>query len=161
MLKIKKKKWVNHTYLLVDDRQNHQFVNNLNFFNVGISDKNYNVKSVLPSLWAKIKFCNKNYFKTLNHVLEIIIVMFLLWTIETLSTLSHFEFFVFVAPGSLMSLIAGLFFGGISAYGAFRISIDPQDKWTSFGECPTVLMLKAYFFLSQFWISPFHHFSFL
>ncbi|MCJ8730932.1 hypothetical protein PDJAM_G00189930 [Pangasius djambal] len=33
--------------------------------------------------------------------------------------------------GSLMSLIAGLFFGGISAYGAFRITIDPQDKWTS------------------------------
>ncbi|XP_027021436.1 transmembrane protein 14C isoform X2 [Tachysurus fulvidraco] len=34
--------------------------------------------------------------------------------------------------GSLMSLIAGLFFGGISAYGAFRVTIDPQDKWTLF-----------------------------
>ncbi|KAM9476760.1 transmembrane protein 14A-like isoform 2-T2 [Clarias gariepinus] len=34
--------------------------------------------------------------------------------------------------GSLVSLIAGLFFGGISAYGAFRVSMDPQDKWTLF-----------------------------
>ncbi|KAF4090001.1 hypothetical protein AMELA_G00044720 [Ameiurus melas] len=33
--------------------------------------------------------------------------------------------------GSLVSLIAGLLFGGISAYGAFRITMDPQDKWTS------------------------------
>ncbi|XP_053535425.1 transmembrane protein 14A isoform X1 [Ictalurus punctatus] len=33
--------------------------------------------------------------------------------------------------GSLVSLIAGLFFGGISTYGAFRITMDPQDKWTS------------------------------
>ncbi|XP_060781430.1 transmembrane protein 14A isoform X1 [Neoarius graeffei] len=33
--------------------------------------------------------------------------------------------------GSLISLIAGLFFGGISAYGAFRITLDPQDKWIS------------------------------
>lgn len=33
-----------------------------------------------------------------------------------------------------MSLIAGLFFGGISGYGAFKVTIDPQDKWTSLGE---------------------------
>ncbi|KAG9274840.1 transmembrane protein 14C [Astyanax mexicanus] len=33
--------------------------------------------------------------------------------------------------GSLMSLIAGLFFGGISAYGAFKVSVDPGDIWTS------------------------------
>lgn len=52
------------------------------------------------------------------------------------STLSHFEIFLFIAPGSLMSLIAGLVFGGISAYGAFRITMDPQDKWTSLREFP-------------------------
>ncbi|XP_066534713.1 transmembrane protein 14A [Hoplias malabaricus] len=33
--------------------------------------------------------------------------------------------------GSLVSLIAGLFFGTISAYGAYRISADPGDIWTS------------------------------
>ncbi|XP_062852033.1 transmembrane protein 14C [Trichomycterus rosablanca] len=33
--------------------------------------------------------------------------------------------------GSLMSLIAGLFFGAISAYGAFKITVDPSDKWPS------------------------------
>ncbi|XP_056126139.1 transmembrane protein 14A-like isoform X3 [Rhinichthys klamathensis goyatoka] len=33
--------------------------------------------------------------------------------------------------GSVVSLIAGLFFGSVSAYGAFRISNDPQDYWTS------------------------------
>lgn len=32
--------------------------------------------------------------------------------------------------GSLVSLIAGLFFGGISAYGAFKVSADPGDIWT-------------------------------
>lgn len=31
----------------------------------------------------------------------------------------------------MVSLIAGLFFGSVSAYGAFRISNDPQDYWTS------------------------------
>lgn len=30
-----------------------------------------------------------------------------------------------------MSLIAGLFFGSVSAYGAYRISNDPHDYWTS------------------------------
>jgi len=29
--------------------------------------------------------------------------------------------------GSLMSLMAGLFFGGVSAYGAYNISNDPYD----------------------------------
>ncbi|XP_051507492.1 transmembrane protein 14A-like [Myxocyprinus asiaticus] len=33
--------------------------------------------------------------------------------------------------GSVMSLIAGLFFGSVYAYGAFKISIDPHDYWTS------------------------------
>uniref|UniRef100_A0A3B4D8K5 Transmembrane protein 14A n=1 Tax=Pygocentrus nattereri TaxID=42514 RepID=A0A3B4D8K5_PYGNA len=32
---------------------------------------------------------------------------------------------------SLASLIAGLFFGTISAYGAFKVSTDPHDIWTS------------------------------
>ncbi|XP_036429601.1 transmembrane protein 14C-like [Colossoma macropomum] len=31
--------------------------------------------------------------------------------------------------GSVVSLIAQLFFGAISAYGAFRVSTDPQDIW--------------------------------
>lgn len=29
-----------------------------------------------------------------------------------------------------MSLIAGLFFGSVSAYGAYKISNDPHDYWT-------------------------------
>ncbi|KAI7805236.1 transmembrane protein 14A [Triplophysa rosa] len=33
--------------------------------------------------------------------------------------------------GSVMSLIAGLFFGSVSAYGAYRISFDPHDYWPS------------------------------
>ncbi|XP_072533705.1 transmembrane protein 14A [Salminus brasiliensis] len=33
--------------------------------------------------------------------------------------------------GSLVSLIAGLFFGSISAYGAYRVSSEPRDIWTS------------------------------
>ncbi|XP_052007652.1 transmembrane protein 14A [Xyrauchen texanus] len=33
--------------------------------------------------------------------------------------------------GSVMSLIAGLFFGSVSAFGAFKISIDPRDYWAS------------------------------
>ncbi len=30
-----------------------------------------------------------------------------------------------------MSLVAGLFFGGVSAYGAYKITNDPHDYWTS------------------------------
>ncbi|XP_073691340.1 transmembrane protein 14A [Garra rufa] len=33
--------------------------------------------------------------------------------------------------GSVVSLIAGLFFGIVSAYGAFKITNDPHDYWTS------------------------------
>ncbi|XP_051504536.1 transmembrane protein 14A-like [Myxocyprinus asiaticus] len=33
--------------------------------------------------------------------------------------------------GSVMSLIAGLFFGSLSAFGAFKISNDPHDYWAS------------------------------
>ncbi|KAI4875785.1 hypothetical protein NFI96_018327 [Prochilodus magdalenae] len=33
--------------------------------------------------------------------------------------------------GSLVSLMAGLFFGGISGYGAYRVSADPRDIWIS------------------------------
>ncbi|KAL7890395.1 hypothetical protein AOLI_G00026530 [Acnodon oligacanthus] len=33
--------------------------------------------------------------------------------------------------GSLASLIAGLFFGAMSAYGAYKVSADPHDIWTS------------------------------
>ncbi|XP_041921554.1 transmembrane protein 14A [Alosa alosa] len=33
--------------------------------------------------------------------------------------------------GSVMSLIAGLFFGCISAYGAFKISMEPSDVTVS------------------------------
>ncbi|XP_030627555.1 transmembrane protein 14A [Chanos chanos] len=33
--------------------------------------------------------------------------------------------------GSVMSLVAGLFFGSISAYGAYRVTNDPRDIWTS------------------------------
>lgn len=29
--------------------------------------------------------------------------------------------------GSVMSLIAGLVFGGLSAYGAYNVSNDPKD----------------------------------
>ena len=36
--------------------------------------------------------------------------------------------------GSLVSLMAGLFFGGISGYGAYRVSADPRDIWISLGE---------------------------
>uniref|UniRef100_A0A673L7G9 Transmembrane protein 14A-like n=1 Tax=Sinocyclocheilus rhinocerous TaxID=307959 RepID=A0A673L7G9_9TELE len=33
--------------------------------------------------------------------------------------------------GSVVSLIAGLFFGSVSAYGAYKITNDPHDYWTS------------------------------
>ncbi|XP_026135037.1 transmembrane protein 14A isoform X1 [Carassius auratus] len=33
--------------------------------------------------------------------------------------------------GSVVSLIAGLFFGCLSAYGAYKRSNDPYDYWTS------------------------------
>lgn len=34
-----------------------------------------------------------------------------------------------------MSLIAGLFFGGLSAYGAYNVSNDPKNILVSLGEC--------------------------
>ncbi|MBN3320834.1 TM14C protein, partial [Atractosteus spatula] len=36
--------------------------------------------------------------------------------------------------GSVMSLIAGLLFGSLSAFGAYRLSIDPRDVKVSLGE---------------------------
>lgn len=39
---------------------------------------------------------------------------------------------VYVFTGSVMSLMAGLVFGGLSAYGALNLSIDPRDIKISF-----------------------------
>ncbi|XP_076830795.1 transmembrane protein 14A [Brachyhypopomus gauderio] len=45
--------------------------------------------------------------------------------------------------GSLMSLIAGLFFGTISTYGAFRITMDPNDMWISFGAAAALAVVMG------------------
>uniref|UniRef100_A0A8C0Y0V0 Transmembrane protein 14A n=1 Tax=Cyprinus carpio carpio TaxID=630221 RepID=A0A8C0Y0V0_CYPCA len=45
------------------------------------------------------------------------------FTINTRGSLAIF--------GSVVSLIAGLFFGSVSAYGAYRITNDPHDYWIS------------------------------
>lgn len=37
----------------------------------------------------------------------------------------------FFSSGSVMSLVAGLLFGTISAYGAFRVSSEPSDVTVS------------------------------
>ncbi|KAK1791430.1 hypothetical protein P4O66_013442 [Electrophorus voltai] len=48
------------------------------------------------------------------------------------ATIAFGGFVGYKKKGSSMSLIAGLFFGTISAYGAYRITNDPSDIWISF-----------------------------
>ena len=38
-----------------------------------------------------------------------------------------------IFTGSTISLAAGLLFGGIAGFGAYRMSNDPKDVWVSLG----------------------------
>lgn len=61
------------------------------------------------------------------------------------------------SAGSVVSLIAGLFFGSVSAYGAFRISNDPQDYWTSLSKYKNTLEILG---ICQLWTFSFIAVSF-
>jgi len=39
----------------------------------------------------------------------------------------------YMKAGSTISLAAGLLFGGIAGFGAYRMSNDPKDVWVSLG----------------------------
>ena len=39
-----------------------------------------------------------------------------------------------VVPGSTVSMIMGLVFGGLSAFGAVQTSHDPRNAWVSLGK---------------------------
>lgn len=53
------------------------------------------------------------------------------WGFAYAAALALGGFMGYKRKGSVVSLIAGLFFGSVSAYGAFRITCDPHDYWTS------------------------------
>uniref|UniRef100_A0A671M7S3 Transmembrane protein 14A-like n=1 Tax=Sinocyclocheilus anshuiensis TaxID=1608454 RepID=A0A671M7S3_9TELE len=53
------------------------------------------------------------------------------WGFAYAAALALGGFMGYKRKGSVVSLIAGLFFGSVSAYGAFKITNDPHDYWTS------------------------------
>ncbi|KAF4105412.1 transmembrane protein 14A [Onychostoma macrolepis] len=53
------------------------------------------------------------------------------WGFAYAAALALGGFMGYKRKGSVVSLIAGLFFGSVSAYGAYRITNDPHDYWTS------------------------------
>ncbi|KAK7140774.1 hypothetical protein R3I94_013146 [Phoxinus phoxinus] len=68
------------------------------------------------------------HFQLLNRYLKMAVDW---WGFAYAAALALGGFMGYKRKGSVVSLIAGLFFGSVSAYGAFRISNDPQDYWTS------------------------------
>uniref|UniRef100_A0A8C1RHE0 Zgc:163080 n=1 Tax=Cyprinus carpio TaxID=7962 RepID=A0A8C1RHE0_CYPCA len=52
------------------------------------------------------------------------------WGFAYAAALALGGFMGYKRRGSVVSLIAGLFFGSVSAYGAYKISNDPHDYWT-------------------------------
>uniref|UniRef100_A0A672KA63 Transmembrane protein 14C-like n=2 Tax=Sinocyclocheilus grahami TaxID=75366 RepID=A0A672KA63_SINGR len=53
------------------------------------------------------------------------------WGFAYAAALALGGFMGYKRKGSVVSLIAGLFFGSVSAYGAYKITNDPHDYWTS------------------------------